>query len=90
MEIEFDREKSRENGLRRGLPFSRVATFDFETALVAEDTRIDYGEVRFVAIGKIGQRLHVVAYTMRGEALRVISLRRANEREAARYDKARP
>ena len=48
-----------------------------------------YGEVRFIAVGFIGSSLHVVAYTLRGERLRVISFRKANRREAARYAQAR-
>lgn len=88
MEIEFDPEKSDRNAQARGLPFDLVADFDFETALVAPDVREDYGEARFIAIGFIGRRLHVVAFTMRGVRLRVISLRKANAREAERYEQA--
>jgi hypothetical protein len=88
MEIEFDPEKSAKNVEVRGLPFDLVAEFDFESALVARDVREDYGEDRLVALGFIGKRLHVVAYTMRGNSLRVISLGKANVREVERYDEA--
>ena len=40
---------------------------------------------RFVATGFIGRRLHVAVFTERGDRVRVISLRRANSREARRY-----
>jgi uncharacterized protein len=89
MDIEFDAEKSAKNAQERGLPFDLVADFDFETALVAHDVREDYGEDRFIAAGFIGERLHVVAYTMHGACLRVISLRKANAREVVRYEQAR-
>ena len=89
MEIEFDAAKSEANAAHRGLPFSLVAGLDFDTALIAEDTRKTYGETRFIAVGFIGSRLHVVAYTLRGERLRVISFPKANRREAARYAQAR-
>jgi uncharacterized DUF497 family protein len=88
MEIEFDPAKSELNEGLRGLPFSLVAEFDFDSAVVAEDTRENYGETRWVAIGLIGDRLHVVVFTTRGDAVRVISLRKANDREIARYDEA--
>ncbi|MGZ6039514.1 MAG: BrnT family toxin [Phenylobacterium sp.] len=88
MEIEFDPEKSARNVELRGLPFDLVADFDFDSALVAHDTREDYGEDRFIALGPIGDRLHVVAYTMRGDKLRVISFRKANAREVERYEQA--
>jgi hypothetical protein len=78
MEIEFDPDKSAKNVEVRGLPFDLVADFDFDSALVAPDTREDYGEDRFIALGLIDDRLHVVACTMRGDRLRVISLRKAN------------
>jgi uncharacterized protein len=88
MEIEFDSERSAKNAVARGLPFDLVADFDFETALVAQDIREAYGEDRFIALGLIGQRLHVVAYTICGARLRVISLRKANAREVERYEQA--
>jgi uncharacterized DUF497 family protein len=59
--------------------------FDFGTAVVAVDDRKDYGEVREVAAGFIGPRLHVLVFTMRGETCHVISLRKANKREIRRY-----
>ena len=89
MEIEFDLTKSEQNARERGLPFSMVAEFDFETALIAEDTRRDYGESRWIAVGLIGGRTFVVAFTWRNDRLRVISFRKANAREAMRYEQAR-
>ena len=50
------------------------------------DDRYDYGEDRTQALGLIDGRLHMLAFTMRGDALRVISLRKANPREVKRYD----
>jgi uncharacterized DUF497 family protein len=89
MEIEFDPDKSARNVRERGLAFELVAGFDFDTAILAPDVRGVYGETRFVAVGLMDDRLHVVAYTMRGETLRVISFRKANAREVHRYEQAR-
>lgn len=47
--------------------------------------RQQYAEQRFEAIGYIGLRLHVMVYCLRGDAIRVISLRKANAREVKRY-----
>lgn len=47
-----------------------------------------YQEVRYIATGYIGQRLHRVVYTARGESIRIISLRKANPREMRRYAEA--
>ena len=54
--------------------------------LDTEDTRRDYREERRITIGKIEGRLFVVAYTSRGEVIRLISARKANEREQRQYD----
>ncbi len=59
---------------------------DFDTAIYAPDNRYDYGEDRTWALGLIGGRLHMLVFTMRGDMLRVISLRKANPREVRRYD----
>ena len=85
MLVTFDPAKSERNEAERGLPFSLALDFEWDSALVAEDTRRDYGERRFQAIGFIGGRLHVLVFTPRGEAVHVISLRRANGRERNRY-----
>lgn len=83
--ISFDPAKSAKNVAAREIDFAIAARFEFGTALVATDDRKDYGEVREVAIGFIGQRLHVLVFTMRGEACHVISLRKANKREVRTY-----
>ena len=44
-----------------------------------------YGETRFIAAGLIGVRLFVLTFTLRGNAVRIISLRKANRREVQRY-----
>jgi uncharacterized protein len=54
--------------------------------LDGEDTRLDYNEKRWLTLGKIDRRLFAVAYTPRGEVIRLISARKANEREQRRYD----
>ncbi len=60
---------------------------DIEGAAVIPDQRRDYGEARFQAYGWIDGRLHMLAFTMRGDVLRAISLRRASVREVRRYGK---
>ena len=86
MEIEFDAAKNRRNIARRGLAFDRVSDFDFDTALIVEDDRRDYGEARYRAIGRMGVDVVAVVFTMRGRSLRVISLRHANKKERQTYE----
>lgn len=58
---------------------------DVEAAFIVPDERRAYGEARLQAYGLIAGRLHVLAFTMRGDVLRAISLRKANSREVKRY-----
>ena len=88
-EISFDPAKNEANILERGLPFSLVKDkFDWGTALIGEDTRRDYGERRYEALGYVGLRLHVVVYAPATNSVRVISFRKANKREVKKYGKA--
>ena len=87
MKIEFDRAKSEKNARERGLPFEAAAEFDWETALYAEDSRFPYPERRFVALGFIDARLHVVCFTPIDGGVRIISFRKANAHEVRRYEK---
>lgn len=89
MRIEFDPAKSERNRRERGLSFERAADFDFSIALIASDGRKDYGETRYVALGRLDDRLHVLCFTETHEGIRVISLRKANAREVARYAKSK-
>ncbi len=53
--------------------------------LTIADDRKDYREERFITIGRLESRMVVVVWTPRGEARRIISLRKANDREKAAY-----
>ena len=87
VEITFDQDKNERNVRERGLSFELAAEFDFEGAATTEDTRRDYGERRFRSLGFIGSELHALVFTVRGDTMRIISLRKANRRERARYEK---
>jgi uncharacterized DUF497 family protein len=87
MEITFDPAKNAHNITARGLSFYQVRDFDFNTARIALDERRDYGEARFVALGYLGGRLHVLCFTETTNGIRVISLRKANQREEKLYAK---
>jgi len=57
---------------------------DMETAVIDPDARKEYGEQRFNALGMIGDRLYAMTFTVR-DAVRIISLRKANARERKRF-----
>jgi len=85
VELEFDPAKNARNVRERGISFERFADIDLGTAVAVEDTRADYGERRVRLLGTIDGRLDVAVITYRCEKVRVISLRRANEREERLY-----
>lgn len=86
MKIEYDEAKSEKNIAERGISFDAIREFMFATALVSQDTRKDYGEARYNALGLIGLRVHFLTFTIRGDSIRPISLRKANKREIKRYE----
>lgn len=86
--LEWDEHKRDWTLSERGLDFAHVAFVDWDEALTVEDTRTEYAEARFVTAAPIEGRLCVFAWCRRGAALRVISLRKANERERRRYEEA--
>jgi uncharacterized DUF497 family protein len=87
LEIEFDPEKDRVNLAKHGLSLSDARRFDWENALVIEDTTEIYGEQRFRALGFIGASLYMMAFAMRSEKIRVISLRKATRAEWKRWSR---
>lgn len=89
MRIFYDPAKNQRNIRERGLSFESAAEFEFESALYAVDERQDYGETRYVAVGMLGVRLHVLCFAEMPEGIRVISFRKANAREVNRYAKAK-
>lgn len=84
MHIEFDEKKRQETLQRRGLDMADAWEVFVGPHLTVADTRNHYGEERFVTVGYLSGRLVYVAWTERGASRRIISLRKANDREIAR------
>lgn len=83
-DIEFDEEKRLRTIAERGLDMADAWQIFDGPHLTVEDSRRDYGEIRCVTVGYLYGRLVYVAWTTRGAARRIISLRKANDREIAR------
>lgn len=86
VDISFDPAKNERNVIDRGLPFKLVEQLDWSGAVIEEDVRRNYDERRYLALGRIGNRLHAVVFTPRAGKVHVISLRKANQREVKDYD----
>jgi len=89
MRITFDPVKNARNIAERGLPFEQVAELNWETALLREDARRDYGERRVLVSAFLGRRLHIAVVTFRGDAVHVISFRKANRKEVEYHGEER-
>lgn len=85
MHITYDPVKNQRNIRERGLSFDQAAEFDFGSALIQVDQRFEYGETRYVALGFLHDRLHVLCFTETSDGIRVISFRKANSREVNRH-----
>ncbi|MCJ7433344.1 MAG: BrnT family toxin [Anaerolineales bacterium] len=90
MEFEWDEVKRRANARKHGIDFADAATIFEGKIVVISDDRFDYGEMRYIAFGPMkGQvvKVIVVAYTERGEKIRLISARKALKHEENFYFK---
>ena len=86
MQFEWDEVKAAQNLAKHGVPLEYSAQVFLDPCrLDSEDRRHDYGEERRFTFGKVEGRIYAVAYTLRGETIRFISVRKANEREQRRY-----
>lgn len=87
MKFEWDESKSDACFQQRGFDFAYVAhAFADPRRTVRPDNRFDYGEERFELLAAIESRIFVLVFTKRGDAIRIISARRANPREVRRYE----
>ena len=85
MRITFDAVKREKTLRERGLDFARAREVFDGLTITLPDQRQDYGEPRFITVGWLDERLLVLVWTPRGLARRIISMRKANEREIAKY-----
>ena len=85
MNFEFDADKQVANLHKHGIDLRDAAYVFLDVhRLDATDSRKDYGEERRLSIGCVENRVWVVVYTQRADAIRLISARKANEREQKR------
>jgi uncharacterized protein len=86
LEFEWDPAKAAQNLADHGVGFEAARNvFKDPFALEWLDDREDYGETRYVIIDMVDDRLLYVAYTLRGEVIRLISARGAEPHERRRY-----
>jgi len=81
----WDDHKNRINIEKHGCSFEEAHLILNSFNLTFIDDKKDYGEIRYTTIGIWYERIAIVVYTMRDDYYRIISMRKANEREKAYY-----
>ena len=85
MQFQFDPAKDGANIAKHGASLVLALQLEWASALIWTDSRHSYGETRQSALGLVGERVYFVAFVDRGDVRRVISMRKANQREAMHY-----
>jgi len=87
MNVEWDEQKNQANLRKHGLSFADAWQIFEAPMLIDVDDRFDYGEDRWIGIGRLQSRIVVVVYTEPSdETIRIISLRKALTHERAIYE----
>ena len=86
MKLSYDSAKNDSNITKHGLSLSEAELIDWDSAISWVDHRKDYGEERRVALALINKRLHCVVYVELKTSVRMISLRKTNNREMNTYE----
>jgi uncharacterized DUF497 family protein len=86
MKITYDPAKRQRTLAERGLDFEDAPLVFAGKHFTREDDRKDYGETRLISAGMLRERMVVMVWTPRNiEDRHIISMRKANEREQAKY-----
>jgi uncharacterized protein len=85
MKFEFDPAKSASNKDKHGIDFVEAQVLWADGGLVDAPVPSE-GEPRFLVIGQIEGQVWTAVCTLRGEALRIISVRRARKEEIGYYE----
>jgi uncharacterized protein len=83
--VTFDSAKRTKTLKERGLDMARADEIFEGVTLTLQDDREDYGEPRYITVGYLDCRMVVLVWTPRGTVRRIMSLRKANEREQKIY-----
>lgn len=81
---EWDEGKRRANLAKHGLDFAEAHRLDWRFSVTRQDED-SRGEMRFVSVVPLGEELVSVAYTDRGDVVRLISMRPAESFEIRQW-----
>jgi uncharacterized protein len=94
LNFEWDKRKAAINKRKHGVSFELAArVFHDPNRIEAYDDLGDHREDRWITVGMVDPILLAVVYTVRGaedQAIRLISARKANDKERRQYGKIYP
>jgi uncharacterized DUF497 family protein len=85
MQISYDPAKRDQTLALRGIDMADAGEVLTGLCVTVEDERFDYGETRLISVGYLRGRMVVIVWTPRDDGARIISIRKANDREIERY-----
>ena len=85
MKYEWDQDKSDANLEKHGLSFEDAPLVFEGKCVTFQDNRFDYSEIRYITLGQLKGRVVLIVHTPRSNKIRIISIRKANNREQKIY-----
>ena len=86
LQFEWDEDKAARNLAKHGVSFFTAAEIFAGEIVERIDDREDYGELRFIALGRVEADIYRVVYTWRGEGVvRIITAQKASRHEREIY-----
>ena len=85
MQITYDDKKRRDTLSNRGLDFEDARQVFAGVHYTRQDDRFNYGEIREISTGLIGENVVIVVWTERDDSRRIISMRKVDKDERGEY-----
>lgn len=86
LQFEWDEEKAALNFAQHGVSFLTAAAIFGDAIIERIDDREVYGELRFIALGRVETQIYRVVFTWRGETIiRIITAQKASKHERENY-----
>ena len=86
VEFEYDKNKSDSNKVKHGIDFEEAKALWLDDNRIEAPARISGREQRYLVVGRIDGRMWTAVAARRGEATRIISVRRSRSDEEQRYE----
>ncbi len=89
MEFEYDSDKSKSNKSKHNIDFEEAKILWEDPYAFELPSLQSYDEERYLVLGRIGSKNYTAIITYRGDAIRIISVRRSRKKEIEFYESVR-